>query len=74
MNEVQVAHMGILTEEGLGFKHETFHVPNLVHIIFTGKHSRPLLFVHLQKRIEFDELGSMSESTVKLTSSGSTQN
>ena len=43
--------MGILTEEGLGFKHETFHVPNLVHIIFTGKHSRPLLFEHCKKEL-----------------------
>ena len=31
MNYVRVAHMGILTEQGLGFKQETFHVPNLVH-------------------------------------------
>ena len=29
--KVQVVHMGILTDEGLGFKHETFHVLNLMH-------------------------------------------
>ena len=30
MNKVQVAHMGISTEERLGFKRQTFHVPNLM--------------------------------------------
>ena len=30
-NEVRVVYMGISTEEGLRFKRQTFHVPNLMH-------------------------------------------
>jgi len=30
MIKVQLAHMGILTAEQLGFKRRTFHVPNLM--------------------------------------------